>query len=53
MRRFLVAAAVLALFASNAEARTVKVCTPTLSQCVTIKLPTRGCKKIMGYKICR
>ena len=53
MRRLLIAAAVLALFASNAEARTVKVCSTDLKRCTTIKLPTRGCKQIMGYKICR
>jgi len=37
----------------QAEARTVKVCTPDLKRCTTIKLPTSGCRHIMGYKICR
>ena len=52
MLRLIVAAAFF-MTASIAQARTVKVCTPSLSQCVTIKLPTRGCKTVMGYKICR
>lgn len=51
--RVVVAMLALALSASIAEARTVKVCTPDLKRCVTIKLPTRGCKSIMGYRICR
>ena len=51
--RAVVAVLALALSASVAEARTVKVCTPDLKRCVTVKLPASGCKSIMGYHICR
>lgn len=53
MRSAIIAGCVLALSASVVEARTVKVCSTDLKRCVTVKLPTRGCKSIMGYKICR
>ena len=51
--RVVVAVLALALSASIADARSVKVCTPDLKRCVTVKLTARGCKTVMGYKICR
>jgi len=41
------------LMVSQVEARTVKVCTPNLKNCVVVKLPTRGCKTVMGYRVCK